>query len=199
MCPQIGPSAVYGAAMAGDAPRVAPGDREALGWRNWGIAKGAGLAVRGKPPNIFLTLGRNRTMFRAWIRFAGTLMPRGKLPRIDTELVILRVAHNCGSDYEWSHHQRLGRKAGLDEEQIARVRQGPQAEGWTPRQEMLLQAADQMHVDREIGDELWARLAAEFDDILLIELCMLIGHYEMLAMTLNSLRVQPERPVEKTG
>jgi hypothetical protein len=26
----------------------------------------------------------------------------------------------------------------------------------------------------------------------LIELCMLIGHYEMLAMTLNSLRVEPD-------
>ena len=26
----------------------------------------------------------------------------------------------------------------------------------------------------------------------LIELCLLIGHYEMLAMTLNALRVQPE-------
>lgn len=26
----------------------------------------------------------------------------------------------------------------------------------------------------------------------LIELCMLVGHYEMLAMTLNALRVQPD-------
>jgi alkylhydroperoxidase family enzyme len=185
--------------MAGERPRIEAGGREALGWRNWGIAKGAGLAVRGKPPNIFLTLGRHRALFRAWIKFAGRLMPRGKLPREDTELVILRVAHNCGSEYEWSHHRRLGRKAGLDEEQIDRVRQGPDAPGWTPRQEMLLRAADQMHADREIGDELWERLAAELDDVLLIELCMLIGHYEMLAMTLNSLRVQPERPVGKPG
>jgi hypothetical protein len=28
----------------------------------------------------------------------------------------------------------------------------------------------------------------------LIELCMLAGHYEMLAMTLNSLGVQPDPP-----
>ena len=29
-------------------------------------------------------------------------------------------------------------------------------------------------------------------DTELIELCFLVGHYEMLAMTLNSLGVQPE-------
>ena len=36
--------------------------------------------------------------------------------------------------------------------------------------------------------------ASIYDSRLLIEICMLVGHYEMLAMTLNTLRVQPERP-----
>ncbi len=36
-------------------------------------------------------------------------------------------------------------------------------------------------------------LRARLSDVELIELCMLAGHYEMLAMTLNALRVQPER------
>jgi alkylhydroperoxidase family enzyme len=35
-------------------------------------------------------------------------------------------------------------------------------------------------------------LAGELDDVELIELCMLVGHYEMLAMTLSSLRVEPD-------
>ena len=56
-----------------------------------------------------------------------------------------------------------------------------------------------MHADGEIGDELWSLLAAELDDRLLIELCLLIGHYEMLAMTLNTLRVQPEAPANRLG
>ncbi|HEY5977283.1 MAG TPA: carboxymuconolactone decarboxylase family protein [Solirubrobacterales bacterium] len=175
-------------------PRIEPGDRSEIGWRNWAIANGAGLAAKGSPPRIFTTLGRHRRLFRAWIRFAGALMPRGKLPRDETELVILRVAHNSGSDYEWSHHERLGKRAGLSEEEISRVREGPQAPGWSPRRAMLLRAADQMHADRVIARPLWDELAAELDDVRLIELCMLIGHYEMLAMTLNTLEVEPERP-----
>ena len=50
-----------------------------------------------------------------------------------------------------------------------------------------------MHERGRIGTDLWAELAREYDEVLLIELCMLIGHYEMLAMTLNTLEVEPER------
>lgn len=121
-------------------------------------------------------------------------MPGGKLPRRDTELIILRVAHNTGSEYEWSQHERIGARAGLSEEEVSRVRIGPDAPGWSERQEALLRAADEMHNKGRIEDELWGRLAAHLDEVRLIELCMLIGHYEMLAMTLNTLQVQPELP-----
>jgi AhpD family alkylhydroperoxidase len=158
-----------------------------------------GIATGGRPPRIFTTLGRHRRLFRGWIWFAGALMPRGKLPREETELVILRVAHNTGCEYEWSHHVRIGRKAGLSREEIDRVRDGAAAAGWSERQAMLLAAADELHRDGEIGDELWDRLAAELDEVRLIELCMLVGHYEMLAMTLNTLRVTPDFPLEEGG
>jgi alkylhydroperoxidase family enzyme len=179
-------------------PRIGPGDRAQIGLVNTAITRVLGRATGGDPPNVFTTLARHRPLFRRWLRFAGTLMPGGVLPRADSELVILRVAHNCGSDYEWRHHERLGALAGLGAEEIARVREGPAASGWTPRKALLLRAADELHSPaRTISDELWSALAAELVERELIELCMLIGHYEMLAMTLNSLRVQPEAPPTK--
>jgi AhpD family alkylhydroperoxidase len=183
----------------GQTPRVKPGSRRQIGLINAGIARLLGLATRGRPPRIFTTLARHRRLFRRWLWFAGALMPGGRLPREDTELVILRVAHNTGCEYEWSHHQRIGRRAGLSAEEIARVREGAAAPGWSPRRSILLSAADELHQDGEIGDELWAPLSAELDDVELIELCMLVGHYEMLAMTLNTLRVAPDFPVEEAG
>jgi AhpD family alkylhydroperoxidase len=179
---------------AGQSPRIAPGTRRQIGLVNAGIAGLAGLATRGKPPRIFTTLARHRGLFRRWLWFAGGLMPGGKLPREDTELVILRVAHNAGCEYEWSHHERLGRRAGLSAEEIARVREGGAAPGWSERRAMLLDAADELHADGVLGEELWGRLSGELSEVELIELCLLVGHYEMLAMTLNSLRVQPDFP-----
>jgi alkylhydroperoxidase family enzyme len=156
------------------------------------VARAAGVATGGRPPNIFTTLARHRRLFRRWLLFASALMPRGTLPRADTELVILRVAHNSDSEYEWRHHERLGAAAGLAPEEIERVRQGPQAAGWSHRQQLLLRAADELHAERTVSDSLWAELRPLYSDAELIELCMLVGHYEMLAMTLNALRVQPD-------
>ncbi len=178
--------------MSAAAPRIPPGTRREIGTVNSLITRAIGLATRGKPPNVFTTLARNRRLFRRWLWFAGALMPGGRLPRAETELVILRVAHNCGSGYEWGHHVRLGKRAGLDDAAIERVRSGPEALEWTGRQRLLLSAADELHADRVLGDPTWEGLSAMLTDVELIELCMLVGHYEMLAMTLNSLNVQPE-------
>lgn len=178
--------------MAQDGPRIAPGTRREIGVVNAAIARVAGIAVGGRAPNIFTTLARHRGLFRRWLWFAGGLMPGGKLPRDETELAILRVAHNTGCDYEWGHHERLGRRAGLGDEEIARVREGAGAAGWSPRRALLLRAVDELHADRRIADELWAGLRAQYDERELIELCLLVGHYEMLAMTLLSLGVEPD-------
>jgi AhpD family alkylhydroperoxidase len=183
--------------MAGERPRIEPGKRSQIGLVNAGISRLAGLATGGKPPHLFTTLGRHRGLFRRWLWFAGALMPGGKLPRAETELLILRVAHNTSCDYEWGHHERMGRRAGLSEEEIARVREGAAAPGWSQRQALLLRAADELHANGGIGDELWTQLRGELDEVLLIELCMLVGHYEMLAMTLNTLRVQPDQAIAR--
>jgi len=177
--------------MAGE-PRIAPGGRREIGLVNAALVRVLGAAVGGEPPRVFTTLARHRGLFRRWLWFAGGLMPGGTLPRAEAELVILRVAHNTGCDYEWAQHERLAQRAGLSADEVARVRNGAAAPGWSPRQTLLLRAADELHADRRIGDELWAALAREHDERELIELCLLIGHYEMLAMTLRSLEVQPD-------
>jgi AhpD family alkylhydroperoxidase len=182
-------------------PRIAPGGPAEIGRVNWAIARLLGVATGGPPPHVFTTLARHRRVFRPWLRFAGRLMPGGRLPRAESEVVILRVAHVTGSAYEWQQHVRLGKLAGLTDEEIARVRLGAEAPGWSPRQALLVAAVDALHADDVIGDDLWAGLAAEYDEAELIEICLLTGHYIMLAMTLNSLGVplEPETPGRRGG
>ena len=43
-----------------------------------------------------------------------------------------------------------------------------------------------------MSDDAWTELSRHFTEPELIELCLLIGHYEMLAMTINSLRIEPD-------
>lgn len=183
----------YASACMDAAPRIGPGSRGDIGLVNYAIARAIGAATGGGPPNIFTTLARHRSLFRRWLRFAGGLMPGGLLPRAESELVILRVAGNCESEYERRHHERLGAQAGLTADEIARVAEGPDADGWSERHSLLLRAADELHsTDRKLSDVTWDALRPHLSDAELIELCMLIGHYEMVAMTLNSLEVVPD-------
>jgi alkylhydroperoxidase family enzyme len=174
-------------------PRIAPGGRKELGLLTWGFTQIAGRAMRTGPPNLFTTLGRHRRLFRGWLRFAGRLMPRGTLPRRDTELVILRVAHVRGSTYEWEHHVRLGRRAGIGKDDLSRVTEGPGADGWSEREASLLTAVDELHADGDLSDATWERLRSHLSERDLIELVLLVGHYEMLATAIATLRIQPDR------
>ena len=146
----------------------------------------------GRAINIFTTLVRHRGLYRHWLPFAGKLLMAGKLAARERELLILRTAVNCAADYEWGQHVLIARQAGISDEQIRRVRDGPAASGWSESDATLLRAADELHQRAEIGDETWAALRERYDEPELIELCMLVGHYEMLAMTLNSLAVEPD-------
>jgi AhpD family alkylhydroperoxidase len=151
------------------------------------------VAKTTAPLNLFTTMGRNRGMFRRWLRFAGTLMPRGRLPRVDTELVILRVSHRTGAEYEAVHHRRLGRAAGLTAEQVEAIAADEIEPGpWSPRQILLLKAVDELHDDDRISDATFAGLRGELSDQDLIELCMLAGHYSMLAGLINSLGIESD-------
>jgi AhpD family alkylhydroperoxidase len=193
-----GTSAPAGPAPPRD-PRIAPGSRRDVGLVTWAFAHAAGRVAGTRPPHLFLTLGRHRPLFRGWLWFAGRLMPGGRLPRRETELVILRVAHVRGSDYELQHHVRLGRRAGVTADDVARVVAGPDADGWSDRERTLLATADRLLDDRDLDDDGWAALRRHLDDRDAIELLLLVGHYDMLAMTLNTLRVAPDAPRSGRG
>jgi 4-carboxymuconolactone decarboxylase len=141
--------------------------------------------------NIFATFVRHPGLFRKWLPLGGKLLA-GKLPARDRELLILRTGWHCRSDYEWAQHVRIARSAGLSDDEIARVRQGPDAPGWSSFDALLLRAADELHVDACIADDTWAALATRYDERQLVELPMLVGHYHLVAFTLNSLGVQVE-------
>jgi alkylhydroperoxidase family enzyme len=127
------------------------------------------------------------------MRFAGPLLQRSILDRRLVELVVLRVASNCSCDYEWGHHVPLAVDAGVTLAEVARIRQADVSPSWNERDAATLTAADELHSARRISDDTWARLlAAGLSNQELIELCMLVGQYEMLSMTILSAGVETE-------
>jgi 4-carboxymuconolactone decarboxylase len=154
------------------------------------------LQVDGVDLNIFSTLVRHPRLFKRWSAFGGTLLVRGELPARDRELLILRTAWNCKADYEWGQHARIARTSGLSDDEIARAALGPDAPKWSPLDAALLRACDELHRESSISEATWHVLAGSYDDQQLIEICMVIGQYHLVAFTLNSLGVEREPGVE---
>ena len=151
-----------------------------------------GAAAPGLPAaNIFATLVRHPGLFRKWMPFGGKLLS-GRLPARDRELLILRTGWRCQSEYEWGQHVIIGRAAGLTDEEIERLKVGPDAPGWDAFDATLVRAADELHDDACITDDTWAALAARYDEAQLTEVPMVVGQYHLVSYTLNSLGVQRE-------
>lgn len=180
------------------APRIAPGTLREAGPFAWVFSQIAGRVTGTNPPHLFLTMGRAHKLFRGWLRFAGRLMPGGRLPRRDTELVILRVAHLRDCQYEFAHHAELCKRAGLTASDVARIQydaggEGPGAAGWSDRDRVLLRAVDQLHASRDLDDATWVQLRGHLDEARAVEFVLLVAHYEMLATFIGTLRVQTDR------
>lgn len=177
---------------AGATPRIAAARPDELRPLPGIVAKVAGRVTGAGPANIFTTLGQHPRLFRVWLRYSAQLMPFGKLPRRDTELVILRVAWRCLCAYEWHQHVPIALRVGLTADEVAGVAVSPPAKRFTMRQLALLAASDELLAQRVLSDSTWRALEAMLGTREVIELCLLIGSYQGLASTIGGLGIQIE-------
>lgn len=173
-------------------PRLAPARPQELRPLARIVAEIAGRLTSGGPPNIFTTLGRHPRLFRAWLRYSAQLMPFGQLPRRDTELVILRIAWQCHSAYEWHQHVPIALRVGLTPNEVAGVTLSPASNRFTERQRTLLAVSDELLAKRAVSDATWCAVKATLGDREAIELCLLVGHYQGLATVIGGLGIQIE-------
>lgn len=182
--------------MTGAEPARIPVSRDLrdLGPINWVICRIAARGIRAPQFHLFNALGRNKTLLWTYLPFAGSLLYWGKLPKRDTELVILRVGHLRHSEYELQQHRRLARSRGVDYETQARIFEGPTADGLTDRQRALLSATDEFILDRTVSPQTFAALGSHLNTKQLIEFCYLVGHYDMVAATISTLNLPLDFP-----
>jgi hypothetical protein len=58
-------------------------------------------------------------------RLVRPLALNGALPRRDHEILALRTAYRCQSDFEWNEHAGYAKAAGLDADEIAKTKSPP--------------------------------------------------------------------------
>lgn len=148
-------------------------------------------AKSGSNLNVFLVLARLGPIFPRYLLFLSHLLLKGQLSRVDKERIILHLAWRLGCRYEWVHHFHLAADLGLSSSDILSMAE-MESPCWDDRTRCLIQATDELLDKKVVSDMTWAQLQPHLSADEAVELCMLVGHYVMVAMTINSLGIQPE-------
>jgi alkylhydroperoxidase family enzyme len=126
--------------------------------------------------------------FLAWGNYV--LSRRNDLPPREREIVILRIGYLCKSGYEWTQHKRIALQSGLTDEEIARIKIGSAAPGWSEADTALLKASEELHHDHFITDATWTALRNHFSEKQCMDAVFTAGQYTQVSMFLNTFGVQ---------
>ena len=150
------------------------------------IKEGGGVVF-----NVIKTMMHNMPLFNSFNVLGRHIMSGSSLdPRL-RELLIMRVGWNTNCEYQWGQHVRMS-APDLTAEDHERVKAGANAEGWTELESALLTAVDELLTETMISDKTWGLLADHLDTQQITDSIFTVGHYNMVAMALNSLGVQRE-------
>jgi len=148
----------------------------------------ASVSRNGPPLNIFKTLAHAPaalTAFLAWGNYI--LSKKNSLPSREREIVILRIGYLCRSGYEWTQHHAIGKRAGLSDDEIERIKSGL---GFGAADTALIKACDELHEYQFISDSTWAALRSHFSEKQCMDTVFTAGQYTQVSMMLNTFGVQ---------
>ena len=147
-------------------------------------------------PNIVTTLAHTPKGLKAFLGWSFyVLSANNSLPARQREIVTLRVAYRCRSGYEFTHHAHVGLDAGLTEDEISKVKDGPGSD-WAADDAALIRATDELVSDHFISEATWQELNDHFDQRQCMDVVLTAGQYTQVSMMLNTFGVQMEDGLE---
>lgn len=162
-----------------DLSTMAPEDREA-------VEKNS---MNGRIFNIFKVLAHHPKLVKRWTPFAGHILGKQTLPFRDRELLILRIGWLNQAEYEFAQHELIAKRGGVSDADIARLKDGPKATGWSEKEAALLQVADDLFDNSVVSDATWETCARHYSTEQLMDAVFTVGQYNLVSWALNSFGV----------
>jgi 4-carboxymuconolactone decarboxylase len=116
----------------------------------------------------------------------------GVLPDAVRELVILRFASRQRFGYEWSHHQRPAKLAGIDQDTIDALTAGRIPDALSEASRAALVAVDAVVAKQSIPAEVQQRFVAVHGNAGIVELVALCGLYAIMGHMVTAFDIELE-------
>lgn len=142
--------------------------------------------------NLFATMLRNPDLFSAWRTLARYLNSSEQVSLRHRELLILRTAWITQCEYEWGSHVPVAQAAGLSSDEIHATRTGAGDPRWHELESALLRVPDECHERGQMTDYTWQVLERYLKHEQILEVLIVVGHYLMLSLVINTVRIPLE-------
>jgi 4-carboxymuconolactone decarboxylase len=156
----------------------------AAGPRNSSLT-GASGQLAGPFNAMLLTprLGNALQALGAAVRYQTSLGARAR------ELAILSVARDAKSDFEWNAHATIGYAAGLTIEEVTALFEGREIPTLSDNEQWVVRVVRTLLDRRDLTDAEFAEANDALGRETLMELIVLVGYYNTLALSMRVWRV----------
>jgi 4-carboxymuconolactone decarboxylase len=157
-----------------------------------GRPTGAGGPATRPQSHILGIYAWHPALIRGWMPFSNHLRNSTLSDRV-REIAIIRTTWLGFGEYEWAQHVRMSRAGGwLTDAEIEALSEGPGADEWSAGDAAVVRAVDELCTKKNIADDTWGALEAQFSREQLIDLVFTVGTYDMHCMAFNALGLELE-------
>ena len=143
------------------------------------------MARSGAVPGPFKVWMYNEKVAQGMKAQADFAIRGSSLSEREREIVILRCAVACGSDYVTTAHRRSGARVGLSEAQIEAVCSGGDPKFADAREQAIFEVAKEMSAHRHGSDAAFKKGVIALGLPTICEIAALYGFYAATSVTLN--------------
>lgn len=144
--------------------------------------------------NLYRVLNNSPNCSRIAQRMADFVFKGNRLDGRLKELAIMAVAYLARSDYAWSHHLVIRKNHGVSEEDVRQLMNRLDGRPHTldERARLTVDAAREMTENIAMSDETFAALRGFLNNEEVVDLVMIIGHYNGMGRVLRTLGIDIE-------
>ena len=143
----------------------------------------------GAVPNVFRAMAHYPEMLEAFLALNATL-PKTKLDGKLRELAYIKTSElNC-CEYCLHHHRAIGKKAGLDDRQVAETADFESSDAYDELQREVMRYAEQVTRHINVDDALFTRLKQSLSDREIVELAMTVGIANFTNRVTETMRME---------
>lgn len=145
------------------------------------------------PLNVFRMVANAPASFRGFLELATSILTKSEFDVRKREIAVLRVAHVTHSNYEWTQHVAVARRAGVSDGEMAVIAAEDPVRSLTEEDNLLCRAADEISREVRLSDEALEQIVDRYGVRQATELILCVSYFNMLSRFLESTRVALEQ------